>query len=254
MLSSDMLEKIAVAWVASNAHHRNAMLAIGRQLREYVIAGLKERDAMGVLAAKRSGIRRERLVNSAATRVETRRRNINDAIGVIAVVDLLSLDGELGSMAYKTIKFFIPLVERHKGSMAQNKDVPAEVSESWAIKECYPQAKELFRRAVAERQSKKEIQRIMLEQTKDRASPIRRKKKACIGIEEASEINKASRIFSRCSARDACQQLKDMIVNSAEPLLLATQLAAYLASRDFKLAVEQRELEERIKNRRSKAV
>jgi hypothetical protein len=250
MKAAAILDEIAISWKSESARQRDARIAIARSLREYVIAGLKERDAMGVNAAKRSGMRRERLIAAASDRLETRRRNINDAIGVVAVIDLLSLNGDLGDMAYKTIKFFIPLIERHKGSMAQNKDVPAEVSESWQIKGRYPQAVELFRRAVAERQSKEEIRRVLLETTK--SHPSRNGRLRSLKTEDVPELDKVANIFRLCSARDACQQIKDMIVNSAEPLLLGEQLATYLLSKEFTDAVKNRELEERLESRRKK--
>ncbi len=174
--SGTILEQVAAVWTGETARHRDGMLAIGRSLREYIITGLKERDQMRAGDAKRSKISRGRLVNAAATRLKTRREKINVAIGVVAVVELLSLNGDVGEMSYESIKMFATLIERHKGAQTQRRlagNVSPEVSETWSIKGRYPQAIELFRRAVAERQSLKEIQRIIFEQTKASASPRR---------------------------------------------------------------------------------
>lgn len=154
---SQLLEQAAELYAAAKLNHRDAMLAVGRALQQFVIARLEEADAT-LPSQCRGKASRTRAIRDAAARLRTSPGQIRHVLASAAAVDLLSDGKPLGSLGFGAIRCFQRLVRRR--SEGRRRVERSVLRGQYFIRACCREwAKGLFAQAVEEGWSQARVRR-----------------------------------------------------------------------------------------------
>lgn len=224
-----------MAWIGGREDWRDAKLQTGRLLLHFLTNRMEVADHLP--EAKRGEYGRSQSIRMAAAHLGIRAETVNDLMRVSSVVDILSDNGYLGSMAYTTLQHFRKGIHRRKGPRSRGPSStglsPSEKVGWELVSESY---RTLFRRAVQEGwtdgQVRKELGRC---RKKGNTGQMGREEREWIaldthGYEEPTLIPDLSEMVRTASPRDAAEKLLPMILRSGNPLLLVDHLSRLVRS------------------------
>lgn len=155
MNADELLARAKTVYRACDGQYRDGLLEVGGWLHEFVLARLKEGDALNEANRLKRGITRRAAVEEAAAAIDTTAADINRLVATWAVADLLGKGG-LGTLGHCAVYRFRCFVRRRRGTrqdVAGHHAGAHQLSneETWEVKpEFAGEAEALFRRAVAE--------------------------------------------------------------------------------------------------------
>jgi hypothetical protein len=146
--SAVVLDDIAERHRTASAQSRDAKLAIGALIHEYIVA--RFREAIGLSEHHRivSGFQRSAMIQAVAVRLKIDTGRVHDYLRAHVVVKLLAADGGVGRLSFSAIRQFRRVIER-TGRVADIRAVGSDptVLENWVVSPGCPWAREVFDRA-----------------------------------------------------------------------------------------------------------
>jgi hypothetical protein len=121
-------------------NYRDGKIEVGRQLHRYMLARIKEADGLSRRGRYREGISREEMIRDIAKSLKITDNKIRELIRVSQVVDLLTVDGDVGDMSYTVIRRFGRTIHRTSDSVVDYSSI-----ENWTVDpQCVEWAADMF--------------------------------------------------------------------------------------------------------------
>lgn len=239
--ADEILEQISKEWRAVLYRHRDESLKIGRLLHRYLMQGLQEKIA------------RAKLVKQAAARIAAGTSAIQRMVGAAMVVELLAENRAVGTLPFETLRAFIMVIERQRGTREERAAFTER--EVWQIKPQFPNARELFQAAVAERwECKKTWETLKDLAGKNHSPSVRLHKRKDRGSADEPPARSVPQpvheAVRHCGPRDAAELLYATIMANDDPAAVARYLVPMLNDAAIDRAVLDRERAQRQKKAR----
>jgi len=228
--AESLLVQAERAYRDGEAKYRDTLIATGRLLHAFVLAGLREGDGATDRARHAAGITRCGLVARAAERLGATPLRINHMIHLTAVVDLLSDGGDVGGMGYGALWRFSVFVRRSAEGYRRadgRRDSRRSVSlcETWVVKPDYATAAvELFRRGAREgftaAQAVAEVGKLFRGGRKGKSRRLSPK--------AVRKADNAAAAFARAAPGDAADACMRLVLANEDPWQVAQRLIAEL--------------------------
>lgn len=225
--SAALLDRAVAVWNASRAARRDALLEVGRLLRQYLAQRVREDDCgPSTGRTRRSAALNARLrgVTEAARRLRIGTKRVNALIRAAVVADLLRPQGDLGSLPWAALRALEPCLHR-------------QGADDWDIDPaCLPWAAGLLAGAVAGSWTylrlKAEVQRRRSSRPVGRPRGQRREPLVLLhlddndhgGLTGAQQDSEWLRVATLASPPDLCDLLLDLVERSRDPATVARLL------------------------------
>lgn len=249
LTAAQWLEKAWKAYQFCDRTYRDALLEIGNCLQTFVRLRVQEADGMSRVQREKVGVSREVATKEAATRMQMRVPRINMLISASMTVNLLSDNGQIGSLGHNSIVRFSQLIHRKVGAGQMRPGrhgIPFSQASEWEVKQKYDgQAQRMFRQAVEEGwgwpRVVKEVAAVIRRDTgrtaaqtnHDKDEPLRYRSgsrgRSCKENELPSSAEELKLLSKVAGPRDMAEVLAEIVLESSDPKALLEHLSRAVA-------------------------
>lgn len=224
MTAAEILDEAAALWASSRKRYRDETLRVGRLLHDYVLAWLREAEALPQDVRNAKKLSREYATKTAADRLGVTGARINSTIHHAMIVVLLSNDGDCGGLSLSAVRYFRVLVRRRRCKLTDARANPSDERpdriapsgrEVWEVLPRYAETgPELFRRAARESWKHDEVRSAVALLTAKSAKAAKASESSPRRDPSPTRIHGPERVDLRSLARVAApRDLAEMIVS-----------------------------------------
>lgn len=230
-IGDELLKQAVERYTLGRIGYRDAMVATGRLLHQFVLARLTAANGVNEAARRAMGATRERAVIEAVNALKSTRLKVAELLRIAAVVELLG-DNDPGAMSYSVLRMFTALVKRagnakYVSRSAKDNGVPPSEWERWILHPHYEQwSRSLFVKARDEKWPHDEVQSA-INAKKMKSANLHR---ARSDVVEPVRHNTLSDVAANATPRDLADMILSMIEQSQSPETVAEIIKRQLSS------------------------